>query len=102
MDKVKVAVIGPGNIGSDLMFKIMKSDYLQMELMTGRRYSDGIKRAESMGFRTSINGIDDIMKDDSIEIVFDATSANAHFEFAPALKEAGKITIDLTPAAVGP
>jgi len=102
LDKVKVAVIGPGNIGSDLMFKIMRSEYMQMEMMAGRRYSDGIKRAESMGFRTSIKGIDDIVKDDSIKIVFDSTSATAHYEFAPALKEAGKITIDLTPAAVGP
>lgn len=102
MDRVKVAVIGPGNIGSDLMYKIMRSKYLEMVLMTGVVESEGIKRAKKLGFNTSIEGIKAVLADDGIKIVFDATSAKAHLQHAPLLKEAGKIAIDLTPAAVGP
>ncbi len=102
MEKVKVAVIGPGNIGTDLMYKIFRSQYLEMSLMLGVVESEGIKRARNMGVRTSIEGINSILEDDEIKIVFDATSAKAHLKHAPLLKEAGKIAIDLTPAAVGP
>lgn len=102
MDKVKVAIIGPGNIGSDLMYKIMRSQYLEMTLMTGRSESEGIKRAKKLGFRTSIEGVNAILADKDIKIVFDATGAAPHLQHAPLLKEAGKIAIDLTPAAVGP
>lgn len=101
-DKIKVAVIGPGNIGTDLMFKIFRSRYLQMEMMVGIVESEGIKRAQSLGIRTSTEGIKAILDDESIKIVFDATSAKAHLQHASLLKEAGKIAIDLTPAAVGP
>lgn len=102
MSKVKVAVIGPGNIGSDLMYKVMRSEYLEMSLMTGIVESEGIKRAASLGFKTSTQGVDAVLADDSIKIVFDATGAKPHLKHAPLLKEAGKIAIDLTPAAVGP
>lgn len=101
-DKIKVAVIGPGNIGTDLMFKIFRSRYLQMEMMVGIIESEGIKRARSLGVRTSIEGIKAVLEEKDIKIVFDATSAKAHLQHAPLLKEAGKIAIDLTPAAVGP
>ncbi|MFV0550405.1 MAG: acetaldehyde dehydrogenase (acetylating) [Anaerorhabdus sp.] len=101
MNKVKVAIIGPGNIGTDLMYKVMKSDYLEMKLMVGIVESEGIKRAQSLGFETSLNGIEDIIKDDEIKIVFDATSAKAHMKNAPLLKAANKIVLDMTPAAVG-
>lgn len=102
MSKVKVAVIGPGNIGSDLMYKIMRSQYLEMTLMTGIVESEGIKRANELGFKTSTDGVNAVLADDSIQIVFDATGAKPHLQHAPLLKAAGKITIDLTPAAVGP
>lgn len=102
MKKVKVAIIGPGNIGSDLMYKVFRSDTLEMSYMAGIVESEGIKRARQYGVRTTIEGIDPILEDDDIKIVFDATSAKAHLAYAPRLKEAGKIAIDLTPAAVGP
>ncbi|MDR1104985.1 MAG: acetaldehyde dehydrogenase (acetylating) [Treponema sp.] len=102
MDKIKVGIIGPGNIGSDLMYKVMKSKRLQMHLMTGIVESEGIKRAVSLGFKTSVKGVDAVLEDPEVKFVFDATSARAHLANAPRLKEAGKISIDMTPAAVGP
>lgn len=102
MEKVKVAIIGPGNIGSDLMYKVMRSDVLQMDYMVGIMESEGIRRARDLGFRTTTNGVSDILEEKDIKIVFDATSAKAHMAHAPLLKAAGKIAIDMTPAAVGP
>ncbi|MDN5345229.1 MAG: acetaldehyde/propanal dehydrogenase [Clostridia bacterium] len=102
MDKIKVAVIGPGNIGSDLMYKILRSQHLDMALMTGIIESEGIKRARKMGIKTSIQGVEAVLAEDDIKIVFDATGAKPHLKHAPLLKAAGKIAIDLTPAAVGP
>ncbi|WP_109205447.1 acetaldehyde dehydrogenase (acetylating) [Moorella sp. Hama-1] len=102
MDKVKVAVIGPGNIGSDLMYKILRSQNLEMALMTGIIESEGIKRARKMGIKTSIQGVEAVLAEEDIKIVFDATGAKPHLHNAPLLKAAGKIAIDLTPAAVGP
>lgn len=102
MNKIKVAIIGPGNIGSDLMYKIAKSKYMELSLMAGVVESEGIKRAKKLGIKTTINGVADVIADKEIKLVFDATSANAHLKHAPLLKEAKKIAIDLTPAAVGP
>lgn len=102
MQKVKVAIIGPGNIGSDLMYKVMRSDTLQMAYMVGIVESEGIRRAKALGFPVTTNGIQDILGEEDIKIVFDATGAKAHLTHAPLLKEAGKIAIDMTPAAVGP
>lgn len=102
MERVRVAVIGPGNIGSDLMYKILRSRYLEMGLMAGIVESEGIQRARSLGVKTSLEGVNAVAADDSVKIVFDATSAKAHLRHAPLLKEAGKITLDLTPAAIGP
>lgn len=102
MDKVKVGIIGPGNIGTDLMYKVMKSKYLEMTMMAGIVESEGIKRAASFGFKTSIEGVHAVAADPDIKIVFDATMASAHLKNAPILKQAGKIAIDMTPAAVGP
>jgi acetaldehyde dehydrogenase len=102
MNKVKVAVIGPGNIGSDLMYKILRSQNLEMALMTGVIESEGIRRAQGLGIPTSIEGIEAVLAEDDIRIVFDATGAKPHLRHAPLLKAAGKIAIDLTPAAVGP
>lgn len=102
MEKIKVGIIGPGNIGSDLMYKVMKSKHLQMHLMAGIVESEGIKRAAGLGFKTSLEGVDAVAADPDIKIVFDATSAKAHLYNAPILKAAGKIVMDMTPAAVGP
>lgn len=103
MDKIKVAVLGPGNIGSDLMYKIMRSRGMEMSLMAGIMESEGIRRARSHGIGVTTEGIEGILKaSDDIKIVFDSTGASAHQKHAPLLKAAGKIAIDLTPAAVGP
>lgn len=103
MEKVKVAVIGPGNIGSDLMYKIFRSDVLEMAMMAGIVESEGIRRAASLGVETTTEGVDAVAKNSEIKMAFDATSAPAHLKInGPRLKEAGIISIDLTPAAVGP
>lgn len=102
MEKVKVGIIGPGNIGTDLMFKVFRNPYLEMKMMAGIVESEGIKRAASLGVETSTRGVDAIIEDPDIQIVFEATSAKAHMMNAPKLEAAGKIAIDLTPAAVGP
>jgi len=104
-DRIKVAVIGPGNIGTDLMYKIFRSKNLEMSMMAGIVESEGITRAQSKGVATTIEGVDGLIKDGDkdIRIVFDATSAAAHLKFnGPKLKENGMVSIDLTPAAVGP
>lgn len=103
MDKIKVAVLGPGNIGSDLMYKILRSRHMEMSLMAGIVESEGINRARGMGIAVTTEGVDGVIRaSDDIKIVFDATGASAHLKHAPLLKAAGKRTIDLTPAAVGP
>ena len=101
--KIKVAVIGPGNIGTDLMYKIRRSDNMDLVLMSGiKPDSEGLALAGKLGIETSLSGIDAILKNDEIRIVFDSTGARPHLIHAPLLKEAGKIAVDLTPAAVGP
>ncbi|WP_434509653.1 acetaldehyde dehydrogenase (acetylating) [Desulfitobacterium sp. AusDCA] len=102
MEKVKVGIIGPGNIGLDLLHKVLRSEYLQPELIVNIFQSDGINYANKLGVPTSIEGISAILKKEDIQIVFDCTSASAHLTHAPLLKESGKFAIDLTPAAVGP
>ena len=102
MEKLKVAVIGPGNIGSDLMYKIKRSKYLEMSLMAGIVESEGIRRAASEGIPVSIEGIKAVCASPDIKLAFDATSASAHYKNAPLLREAGIIAVDLTPAAIGP
>lgn len=102
MGKVKVAIIGPGNIGSDLMYKVMRSRHLEVAVMAGIADSEGIQRAMSHGIKTSLDGVDGVLAEKDVKIVFDATSARAHVRNAPLLREAGKITLDLTPAAIGP
>lgn len=102
MEKLKVGIIGPGNIGLDLLYKLRRSEFLSPELIVNVRPSKGIDYANKMGIRTSIEGVNAILKEEDIKIVFDCTSASAHLVHAPLLKESGKFTIDLTPAAVGP
>ncbi|MDR3470517.1 MAG: acetaldehyde dehydrogenase (acetylating) [Devosia sp.] len=105
--KTKVAVIGSGNIGTDLMIKIMRlSRTLEMAAMVGvDPASDGLARAARLGVATTAEGIDGLLampvfKD--IRIVFDATSAGAHARHDEILRAHGKRVVDLTPAAIGP
>jgi acetaldehyde dehydrogenase len=100
--KVRVAVVGPGNIGTDLMMKLRRSHRLELAALAGIEESEGIRRARALGVPTFIGDLRPILDDASIRIVFDATSARAHLRTAPLLEKAGKIAIDLTPAAVGP
>jgi acetaldehyde dehydrogenase len=102
--KVKVGILGSGNIGSDLMFKILRDPgHMQLALVTGiDPQSEGLARARSLGVTASHQGIEAILEDPDIKIVFDATSAYSHVRHAKALREAGRIAIDLTPAARGP
>ncbi|HWR22713.1 MAG TPA: acetaldehyde dehydrogenase (acetylating) [Feifaniaceae bacterium] len=100
--KIKAAIIGPGNIGMDLMYKIRtRSRFMQLDLVTGIMESKGIALAREEGFDVSTEGIQAVLARPDIKIVFDATLASAHQAHAPLLKAAGKKAIDLTPAAVG-
>lgn len=101
-EKVRAAIVGPGNIGTDLMMKLLRSEAIAVELMVGI-YADspGLARAEEHGVATSADGVDAVLARD-VELVFEATSAKAHLASAPRLEEAGKRVVDLTPAAVGP
>ena len=103
MDNLKVAVLGPGNIGIDLMIKLLRSKKLDLVLLAGvDASSHGLKIAEEKGIATSLEGIHGILKKGDIDIVFDATGAKPHLMHAPLLKTAGIFAIDLTPAAIGP
>jgi acetaldehyde dehydrogenase len=107
MTRTKVAVIGSGNIGTDLMFKVIRlSDTLEMGAMVGiDPDSDGLARAVRNGVPTVSDGVDGLIAMDGfddIDIVFDATSAKAHEANAAKLAPLGKLLIDLTPAAIGP
>lgn len=104
MSKLKVGIIGSGNIGTDLMYKIERCDSLEMSVMVGiDPESEGLKRAQDAGYTVITNGIDGLMEQlDLVDIVFDATSAYAHKAHSDLLTSAGKKVIDLTPAAIGP
>jgi acetaldehyde dehydrogenase len=107
MAKMKVAIIGSGNIGTDLMIKIMRlSDVLEMGVMVGiDPQSDGLARAQRLGVATTAEGIDGLIampEFADVEIVFDATSAGAHKRNSELVLAAGKRMVDLTPAAIGP
>ncbi|HCT80934.1 MAG TPA: acetaldehyde dehydrogenase (acetylating) [Micromonosporaceae bacterium] len=103
--KAGVAIIGSGNIGTDLMFKVIRlSESLRMVAMVGiDPDSDGLARAARLGIATTAEGVDGLLKMpsyDEVEVVFDATSAKAHHYNASVLKD--KIVVDMTPAAIGP
>ena len=105
--KMKAAIIGSGNIGTDLMIKVMRlSEHLEMGAMVGiDPDSDGLARAKRMGVPITSDGVDGLIAldgFDDIAIVFDATSAKAHLTNAAKLAPLGKQLIDLTPAAIGP
>lgn len=107
--KLKVAIIGPGNIGTDLMIKVLRNaKYLEMGAMVGiDAASDGLARAQRMGVATThagVEGLINLPEFADIDFVFDATSASAHVENEALLRQAkpGIRLIDLTPAAIGP
>jgi acetaldehyde dehydrogenase len=103
-NKVKVAIVGSGNIGTDLMYKLLEEPgHMELEMVAGiEPESEGLKRARDEGIEVTAEGIQPVLDDPEIKIVFEATSAKAHVENAPKYKEAGKIAVDLTPAAQGP
>ncbi len=104
--KIKCALIGPGNIGTDLLAKLQRSPVLEPVWMVGiDPESDGLKRAREMGIKTTSDGVDGLvphMQADGVQIVFDATSAYVHAENSRKVNEQGALMIDLTPAAIGP
>ena len=104
MEPIRAAILGSGNIGTDLMYKLKRSKTLRPVIMAGIiPESEGLARARQEGLAITIEGIDGLLKQaDSFDIVFDATTASAHKKHAPQLREANKIAIDLTPAAIGP
>lgn len=104
MSKVKAAIIGTGNIGTDLMYKLENSDVIELTALIGiDPDSDGLKRAEEKGYQACSNGIEAVQENPEIaDLFFDATSAKAHEYHAKILKDLNKMVIDLTPAAVGP
>lgn len=106
MSKIRCVLIGPGNIGTDLLYKLKRSDVLEPVWMVGiDPESDGLARAGEMGLKTTHEGIDgmlDSVEADNIQIAFDATSAYVHPETSRKLTEKGVKVIDLTPAAIGP
>ncbi|MDN5351149.1 MAG: acetaldehyde dehydrogenase [Clostridiales bacterium] len=102
MKKLKAAIIGPGNIGTDLLIKLSRSPYIELDYVVGIQESKGIDIARSKGIDTTTNGIQELMARDGSDIAFDSTGAKPHLMHAPLLKEKGIFTLDLTPAAVGP
>ncbi len=103
MDKLKIAIIGSGNIGTDLLVKAGRSPYLECSLFIGRHFnSPGMNKASSMGVKISDLSIEAIERDpDCCELVFDATSALDHKKHWPILKKLNKKVIDMTPSAIG-
>ncbi|WP_334040306.1 acetaldehyde dehydrogenase (acetylating) [Burkholderia ambifaria] len=106
MKKIKCALIGPGNIGTDLLYKLRRSPVLEPVWMVGvDPASDGLARAREFGLKTTDRGVDGLLPhvaDDKIRIAFDATSAYVHRDNADKLTALGVKMIDLTPAAIGP
>jgi acetaldehyde dehydrogenase len=104
MRRARCVVLGSGNIGSDLMVKLQRSEVLEPVAVVGiDPESDGLRRAREAGLETSADGADWILdRADEFELLFDATSAGAHREVAPRLADVGLQSVDLTPAKLGP
>ena len=104
--KLRAAIIGPGNIGTDLLAKLMRSRWIEPVWMVGiDPQSDGLKRARDLGLKTSDQGVDGLLPhvlEDGIRFAFDATSAYVHKANSDKLTALGVRMIDLTPAAIGP
>ncbi len=106
MKKIKCAIIGPGNIGTDLLYKLKRSAVLEPVWMVGvDPTSEGLARAREHGLKTTDQGVDGMLahvKADGVQIAFDATSAYVHKDNSDKLNALGVMMIDLTPAAIGP
>ena len=106
MSKIRCAIIGSGNIGTDLLYKLQRSELLEPVWMVGiDPDSEGLERAAKAGLNTTSEGVDGLVPHvvaDGVRIAFDATSAYVHAENARKLNELGVLMIDLTPAAIGP
>ena len=104
MKKLKVAVLGSGNIGTDLMIKALRSPLLECTAFVGRNLSSaGMAKAQSLGVKVSAESISYFVSNpDCCDLVFDATSARDHLVHAPILEKLGKMVVDLTPAKIGP
>lgn len=106
MSKIKCAIIGSGNIGADLVYKLRRSDVLEPVWMVGiDPASDGLRRAREMGLKTTHDGVDGLLpyvRDDGVRVAFDATSAYVHADNAAKLNALDVLMVDLTPAAIGP
>lgn len=104
--KLKAVIIGPGNIGTDLLMKMQRSEWIEPVWMVGiDPQSEGLTRAKAMGIKTCATGVDGLLPhvlEDDIRVAFDATSAYVHAENSRKLNALGVIMIDLTPAAIGP
>ena len=102
-EKLKVAILGTGNIGTDLLFKVVRSELLECRLFAGRNLaSPGMLKANQLGVPVSAQSIQAIVDHRAeLELVFDATSAQDHFRHAPILQKLGLLAVDLTPSKVG-